>query len=143
MAFMQVFDIAASGMSAQAIRLNTITSNLSNASSVAKDQASAYRAREPVFVPSKKTFGASFDEALAASAQGVEVAAIVESAAPLRQEYRPDHPFANDQGYVTLSNVNPIEEMANMVSASRAYQTNVQVMDTGKQMILSTLRLGQ
>lgn len=143
MGFMQVFDIAASGMSAQAIRLNTTTSNISNAGTVARNAEDAYRAREPVFTPGKKTFAASFDSALAESAQGVQVLGIVESDSPLRQEYRPHHPFANSEGFVTTSNVNPMEEMANMISASRAYQTNVQVMKEGKSMLLSTLRLGQ
>lgn len=130
----KVFDIAGSALSAQTLRLNTTASNLANADSISSSTEQTYRARQPVFA-------AALSEAQ--EAVGVEVRGIVESQAPLRQEYRPDHPMANEQGYVFLPNVNAVEEMANMISASRAYQSNVEVINTAKQLALKTLSLGQ
>lgn len=130
----KVFDIAGSALSAQTLRLNTTASNLANVDSVSSSTEQTYRSRQPVFA-------AALSEAR--EAVGVEVRGIVESQAPLRQEYRPDHPMANEQGYVFLPNVNAVEEMANMISASRAYQSNVEVINTAKQLALKTLTLGQ
>ncbi|MGE0082379.1 MAG: flagellar basal body rod protein FlgC [Thiohalomonadaceae bacterium] len=130
----KVFDIAGSALSAQTLRLNTTASNLANADSVSSSTEQTYRSRQPVFA-------AALSEAR--EAVGVEVRGIVESQAPLRQEYRPDHPMANEQGYVFRPNVNAVEEMANMISASRAYQSNVEVINTAKQLALKTLTLGQ
>lgn len=134
MSLFRVLDIAASAMGAQALRLNVVASNLANADSASSSVHQTYRARQPVFA-------ALFDaERRTAS---VRVLGIVESSAPLRREYRPDHPLADAQGYVHLPNVNVIEEMANMISASRSYQTNAEVANTVKQLLLRTLQLGQ
>jgi len=119
---------------AQTVRLNTTASNMANVDSISSSTATTYRARQPVFA-------AQLDDA-GDEATGVDVLGIVESQAPLRREYRPDHPLADQQGYVNLPNVNPVEEMANMISASRSYQTNVEVLNTSKQMLLRTLALG-
>jgi flagellar basal-body rod protein FlgC len=136
MSLFNIFEIAGSGMSAQMIRLNTTASNIANAESVSSSTESTYRARQPVF-------STVFHEQLGAMSAGVKVDDIVESAAPLRQEYNPNHPMANKDGYIYLPNVNVIEEMANMISASRSYQTNVEVINTSKQLMTRTLRLGQ
>jgi flagellar basal-body rod protein FlgC len=138
MSMYKIFDIAGSGLSAQTLRLNTVASNMANAESVSSTEEGAYRARNPVFA-------AVFNE-MAAKGQGtasVEVNDVVESQAPVVQRYEPNHPLANEEGYIFQSNVNIAEEMANMISASRSYQTNVEVMNTAKQLISATLRLGQ
>ena len=108
-------------MAAQSLRLNTTASNIANAESVAADPAETYRARYPVFQ-------ASLDDAMNESAStGVRVPGIVESDKPLNLRYEPDHPYANEEGYVTYPNVSVVEEMANMISASRSFQLNVEV----------------
>lgn len=134
MSLFRVFDISGSALRAQTVRLNTTASNMANVDSISSSTATTYRARQPVFAAQ---LDAAEDEAI-----GVDVLGIVESQAPLRREYRPDHPLADQQGYVNLPNVNPVEEMANMISASRSYQTNVEVLNTSKQMLLRTLALG-
>jgi flagellar basal-body rod protein FlgC len=137
MSLFKVFDIAASAMSAQTLRLNTTASNLANADSVSSSEDKTYRARQPVF--------AAVLDALKeqGGAGGVQVLGVVESQAPLRREYRPDHPMADKDGYIHMPNVNAVEEMANMISASRSYQTNAEVINVSKQMLLRTLTLGQ
>ena len=138
MSLFQIFDVSASAMNAQSVRLNTTASNLANAESVSSSAEQTYRARRPVFA-------AQLQNAVGndAGAQGVEVKGIVESQAPLVQEYNPSHPMADKDGYIYKPNVNPIEEMADMISASRSYQTNVQIADTAKNMLTQTLRLGK
>ncbi len=138
MSLFQIFDVSASAMNAQSVRLNTTASNLANAESVSSSAEQTYRARRPVFA-------AQLQDALGDSSapQGVEVKGIVESQVPLVQEYNPSHPMADKDGYIYKPNVNPIEEMADMISASRSYQTNVQVADTAKNMLTQTLRLGK
>lgn len=136
MSLFNVFDIAGSALSAQSIRLNTIASNLANADVVSSNPESTYHARYPVFTT-------VFDSALEGSgAGGVRVDDIVESAAAPRQEYSPGHPLADSEGFIYLSNVNAVEEMANMISASRSYQSSVDAMNTTKQLIVRTLSLG-
>ncbi len=137
MALMDVFDIAGSAMSAQAVRLNVTASNLANVDSVGSSAEQTYRARQPVFETVMRGFMGG-DQSV-----GVRVSKIVESQAPLRQQYQPEHPNANEQGYVYLPNVNAMEEMANMISASRAYQNNVEIVNASKEMLLRTLSLGQ
>ncbi len=136
MSLFDVFDVAGSGMRAQSLRLNATSSNLANAESVAKTPAEAYRARHPVF--SSLVMGGA-----GSVATGVQVLGIVESAAPPSQRYQPDHPMADAEGYVYGSNVNPIEEMVNMLSAARAFQSNVEILNTTKELMLGTLRIGQ
>ncbi len=136
MSLFRIFDIAASGMSAQSIRLNTVSSNLANADSVSSSEGGTYRARQPVFAA---TLNDVFNESPDVM---VKVLGIVESQEPLQQRYAPNHPMANEEGYIFMPNVNTVEEMANMISASRSYQANVEVVNTSKQMLMRTLSLG-
>ena len=147
MSLMNVFDIAGTGMSAQSVRLNTTSSNIANAESVTSNTDETYRARHPVFAAqlqsamNKSPFDFSATELNAGS--GVEVMGIVESDAPLQLRYEPNHPQADEQGYVSYPNVNIVEEMANMISASRSFQNNVDVMNSAKQMMQHALSLGR
>ena len=137
MSMFKIFDTAASGMSAQSLRLNLVASNMANADSVSSSIDQTYRARQPVFK-------ALLDEAsLDAPALGVRMAGVVESQAPLTKEYAPEHALADAEGYIFRPNVNMVEEMANMMSASRSYQGNVEVASAAKQLLLATLRMGQ
>jgi flagellar basal-body rod protein FlgC len=137
MSLLGIFDVAGSAMSAQSVRLNVTSSNLANAETVSSSIDKTYRARHPVFA-------AALDEMKNNQSQiGVRVKGIVESQAELRMRYEPEHPLANDEGYIFLPNVNAVEEMANMISASRSYESNVQTMNTTKQLLMATLRLGQ
>ncbi len=138
MALFNIFNIAGSAMSSQSIRLNTTASNMANAESVSSSLNETYKARHPVF----QTTYTDFVKGDAISA-GVRVAGIVESDAPLRTIYNPDHPQANEDGNIFLPNVNVMEEMADMISASRSYQNNVELINTSKEMLLRTLTLGQ
>ncbi len=137
MSMFKIFDTAASGMTAQNLRLNTVASNMANVDSVSSSIDETYRARQPVFSALLNQFNPD------APAVGVRVQGIVESDAPPSMEYAPDHPQANEEGYIFRPNVNPIEEMANMISASRSYQNNVEVVNTAKQLLVATLRLGE
>ena len=138
MALFNIFNVAGSAMSSQSIRLNTTASNMANAESVSSSINETYKARHPVF----QTYYQDFMKGDAISA-GVRVAGIVESEAPLQELYQPEHPMANEEGYVFMPNVNVMEEMANMISASRSYQNNVELINTSKEMLLRTLTLGQ
>ena len=140
MALSDVFNIAGSSMSAQSVRLNTVASNLANADVVSTNAADVYRSRQPVFAAVMNALGGPEQSQ---SNIPVRVAAIVENNAAARQEYQPEHPMANKDGYIFRSNVNAIEEMANMMSASRSYQNNVEVFNTSKQLLLKTLSLGR
>ncbi len=132
-----IFDIAGSGMSAQTVRLNTTASNLANADSVSRTAEAAYKARHPVFKTVQAALGGD------AAGQQVQVAGITQSTAQVEARYEPGNPLANADGYVYGSNVNVVEEMVDMISASRSYQNNVEVMNTSKEMMLATLKLGQ
>jgi flagellar basal-body rod protein FlgC len=138
MSMFKVFDIAGSALSAQSVRLNVTASNLANAESVSSSSGETYKARQPVFAAMLDKAGMNEQPGV-----GVEVRGIVESDAPLRKQYEPEHPMADADGYVYRPNVNVVEEMANMISASRSYQSNVEVINTAKQLMLKTLNLGQ
>ena len=142
MSSFKIFDIAGSGLSAQSVRLNTVASNLANADSVSGDPSTVYKARHPVFraIQQQLQGAASLDNQSEAT---VRVAGIVESQAAPQLRYDPGNPLANAQGNVYAPNVNVIEEMTDMISASRAYQDNVEVMNTSKDLLLATLKLGQ
>lgn len=133
----KIFDTAASGMSAQSQRLNLVASNMANVDSVSSSVGETYRARQPVFKAILNQMNP--DD----TAVGVRLQGVVESEAPLQMEYAPDHPMANDEGYIFRPNVNMVEEMANMMSASRSYQSNVEVVNTAKQLMSVTLRMGE
>lgn len=139
MSMFKVFDVAGSALSAQSLRLNVTASNMANANSVSSSIDETYRARQPVFASMLQDQYAG----QRASSVGVEVRGIVESQAPLQQQYNPSHPMANEEGYIFLPNVNVVEEMANMISASRSYQSNVEVVNTAKQLMMRTLTMGQ
>ena len=144
-----VFDIAGMGMSAQSVRLNTVASNLANAQSAASSVNQVYRARHPVFaaVQAQAQRAQSGDWPQAAGegedSAGVQVLGIVESQAPLERRYEPGHPLADGEGYVYYPNVNVVEEMADMISASRSFQINVELLQSAKTMAQRLLQLGQ
>jgi len=148
MSLSQVFSIAGSAMSAQTTRLNTISSNIANAESVSSSEDKTYRARHPLFaarlsqVQDFADAGSLFAEKQEVGT-GVTVLGVVEDQADLVARYEPGHPAADENGYVHYPNVNVVEEMADMISASRAFQTNVEVMDSARQMMLKVLTLGQ
>jgi flagellar basal-body rod protein FlgC len=167
MSLYNIFNISGSGMSAQSVRLNTTASNIANANTISSSINKTYRAREPVFAaipqrgPSVHKYDKDYRIQKPAKIEGafeqimdsmllrrhsgvaVNVKAIVESDKPIIKEYRPHHPQADEYGYIFKPNVNVMEEMANMISASRTYQMNVQVADSAKQMLSKTLTLGQ
>ena len=136
MSLFNVFDVSGTALSAQSVRLNTIASNMANAGVITGSEETAYRARYPVF-------SSVFDSAMEnPNSVGVKVDGIVESQGETPKEYIPSHPMADEDGFVYRSNVNSVEEMANMISASRSYQSNVEAMETTKQLIMRTLSLG-
>ncbi|MBA1272629.1 flagellar basal body rod protein FlgC [Stutzerimonas azotifigens] len=147
MSLSNVFNIAGSGMSAQSTRLNTISSNIANAETVSSSVDQTYRARHPVFATmfqqaSGTANGSLFAEQDSAGA-GVQVLGVVEDKSELMPRYEPNHPAANEEGYVYYPNVNVVEEMADMISASRSFQTNAELMNTAKTMLQKVLTLGQ
>ncbi len=134
MSMFNVYQVAGSALTAQSLRLNAVASNLANAESIAGPDGKPYRAKQVVFEAAPVA---------GTAAQGVRVKQVVEDASPGRLVYDPRSPAANEQGYVTMPNVSAVDEMVNMISASRSYQTNVEVMNTAKQLLLRTLSLGQ
>jgi len=135
MGMFDVFDVAGSGMRAQSMRLNTTSSNLANAESIATRAEDVYRARHPVF--SAVMMGQGQEST------GVRVLDVVESNLPPLQRYEPAHPLANEDGYIYAANVNAIEEMVDMLSAARSFQNNIEILNTTKELMLGTLRMGQ
>ena len=138
MSLFKILDIAGSAVSAQSQRLNVVASNLANADTVAGPDGTAYKARQVVFQTTLLGHAGSND-----TTAGVRVSTITEDQTPGRRIHDPKHPQADADGYVTYSNVNTVEEMVNMISASRSYQNNVEVMNTAKTLLLKTLQLGQ
>ncbi|WPP01282.1 flagellar basal body rod protein FlgC [Pseudomonas sp. HR96] len=149
MSLASVFNIAGTGMSAQTTRLNTVASNIANAETVSSSLDKTYRARHPVFstVFQDQAGGAQESQSLFqdsdSSGAGVQVAGIVEDQSNLEPRYEPNSPAANKDGYVYYPNVNVVEEMADMISASRSFQTNADLMNTAKTMMQKVLTLGQ
>lgn len=134
MSLFKVFDVAGSALTAQSQRLNTTASNLANADSATSSTGEPYRAKQVVF---------SAQPLQQADAVGVRVTGVVQDTSPPRRVHDPRHPLADEQGYVSMPNVNVVEEMVNMISASRSYQTNAELMNTAKSLILKTLQIGQ
>ena len=134
MSMFSIFNVSGSAVSAQSQRLNVVASNLANADAVAGPDGKAYKARHLTF----QTVPMGSD-----GSAGVRVEGVRESEQPFRKTHDPNHPSADAQGYVTHSNVNPVDEMVNMISASRSYQNNVEVMNTAKSLLLKTLQMGQ
>lgn len=138
MGLFRIFDIAGSAMSAQSVRLNTTASNLANANTVAGSRAEAYRSRQPVFQTVMED-----SAGLTPESAGVRVAGVVQSSAEPVRVHEPGNPLADKDGYVYRSNVNPVDELVNMISASRSYQNSVEVLSTSKELLLRTLNVGQ
>jgi len=134
MSLSNIFSVAGPAMNAQSQRLNTVASNLANADSATSADGTPYKAKQVVFAATP--VGEN-------GATGVNVAAVVEDQSPMKQVYDPKNPLADEKGYVTMPNVNVVEEMVNMISASRSYQSNVDMMNTTKTLLLKTLSLGQ
>jgi len=134
MSLFNIFNVAGSAMSAQGQRLNAVASNVANADSTTSSTGQPYRAKQVVF---------SAVPVAGATATGVKVQQVAEDASPPRLVYDPKHPLADDKGYVAMPNVNVVEEMVNMLSATRSYQTNVETMNAAKTLLLKTLTLGQ
>ncbi|MBV2234796.1 MAG: flagellar basal body rod protein FlgC [Sterolibacterium sp.] len=134
MSMFNVFSIAGSALHAQSARLNAVSSNLANADSLVGADGQPYRAKQVVFAATPVGNEGGL---------GVRVTQVVESAAPLRMVYEPTNPHADEAGYVAMPNVNVVEEMVNMISASRSYQTNAEMMNTAKQLLMKTLSIGQ
>ena len=148
MSLTNVFNIAGTGVNAQSIRLNTTASNIANAETVSSSIDETYKARKPWFQVLEKQWDDvdGLNRKLDVRSQvgdGVKIAGIVESDAPLQKRFQPHHPMADEEGYVLYPNVNVVEEMTDMMSSSRSYQMNVEVMKTAKQMLQRTLTLGQ
>lgn len=134
MSVFNVFHIAGSALTAQSMRLNAVASNLANAESIAGPDGKPYRAKQVVFEATPMQGQAG---------QGVRVQQVVEDASPGRMVFDPRNPASDENGYVMMPNVSVVDEMVNMISASRSYQTNADVMNTAKQLLLKTLTLGQ
>ena len=134
MSLLNVFEIAGSAMTAQSQRLNVVASNLANADSVTSANGLPYRAKQVVF--SELAFGG-------ATGSGVKVTGVTEDNSPAKQVFDPKHPLADAQGYVAMPNVSVVEEMVNMIAAARAYQNNVEMLNTAKALMLKTLTIGQ
>jgi flagellar basal-body rod protein FlgC len=134
MSMLKIFNVSGSAVSAQSQRLNAVASNLANADTVAGPDGQAFKARQVIF----QSVAMGDQET-----RGVQVSQITEDQTPGRRVLDPKHPAADADGYVTYSNVNPVEEMVNMISASRSYQNNLEVMNTAKTLLLKTLQMGQ
>ena len=140
MSMFQIFNVSGSAVSAQSQRLNVVASNLANADTVAGPDGQAYKARQVTFQSQLMGQTGQIGDA---AASGVKVSNITEDQTPGRRVHDPKHPSADADGYVTYSNVNAVEEMVNMISASRSYQNNIEVMNTAKSLLLKTLQMGQ
>ncbi len=138
MSLFDVMNISSTGMEAENLRLNTTASNIANANTVSSSEGDTYRARHPIFAAELQRASSEQSQGV-----GVQVKGVVESDAPLQVEYAPNNPLADENGYIYKPNVNIVEEMANMMSASKAYETNVQVADTTKRIFRRVLQLGQ
>ncbi len=130
----RIFAISGSALNAQSVRLNTIASNMANAGVAGSSPEEAYRARYPIFRTVSDPVG---------GARKVDVAAVIESSQPGEKRYAPDHPLADQEGYIYMPNVNLVEQMADMIAASRSYQSNLEVMSTARELMIQTLQLGR
>jgi len=141
MSLFNAINVAATSLEAQSVRLNTISSNLANANAVSSSEQAAYRAQYPVFesVYQEATADVMQDSAVA----GVRVTEVITSDLPARREYAPTHPQADDEGFIWRPQINSVEEMTNMMEASRSYQDSIEAMNTAKQLILRTLTIGR
>ena len=134
MSLLDIFNVAGSAMNAQSQRLNAVASNLANADSATSANGEVYKAKQVVFAATP--MGEN-------GAMGVSVTGVIDDPSPMKMVYDPKNPLADDKGYLTMPNVNVVEEMVNMISASRSYQSNAEMMNTTKTLLLKTLNLGQ
>ncbi|ODT64954.1 MAG: flagellar basal body rod protein FlgC [Nitrosomonadales bacterium SCN 54-20] len=139
MSLFNIFTVAGSAMTAQNQRLNVVASNLANADSAASSNGQPYKAKQVVFMSTSPTG----DNGIPSGTHGVRVSGVIENQSPMKMVYEPSHPMANPEGFVTMPNVNVVEEMVDMISASRSYQNNVDMMNTAKTLLLKTLTIGQ
>jgi len=142
MSVFKVFDVAGSGMSAQMLRLNTIASNLANADTISTNENDVYQARHPIFETVMQDQG-NFNMGNTADIATVRVREIMQQQTTAIPQYRPNHPLANDEGFVFSPAIDSVAEMADMISASRSYQNNIEVLSTVKELTLRTLQMGQ
>ena len=140
---MDMFKVSASGMEAQRLRMNIIASNLANVETTRTANGGAYRRRDIVFAAQKPDFNGLLQNSIDRFRSGVEVAGIIEDQRPFKQAYEPNHPDADDKGYVAYPNINAAEEMVNMISATRSYEANVAAYKATRDMALKALELGQ
>ena len=143
MDFFSAMEVISSGLTSQRVRLNTTSSNLANANTTRTEEGGPYRRRDPVYRATNFTDNSPFGDKLAQAVQGVEVTQIVKDEEPARKVFDPQHPDAGQDGYVELPNVNLVEEMVNMVMASRAYEAGVTAMRSVKSMANKAISLGQ
>ena len=139
MSLFNIFTVAGSAMTAQNQRLNVVASNLANADSAASSNGQPYKAKQVVFTSTSPTGNYGISN----GTHGVRVSTVIEDQSPMKMVYEPSHPMANPEGFVTMPNVNVVEEMVDMISASRSYQNNVDMMNTAKTLLLKTLTIGQ
>lgn len=139
MSLFNAINVAGTALEAQSVRLNTISSNLANAGAISQSEEATYRAQYPVF----ETIYEELKGASGGAAAGVRVSEVTMSELPARREYAPSHPMANEEGFIYRPSVNSVQEMANMMEASRSYQDSIEAMNTAKQLILRTLTLGR
>ncbi|MBI5442847.1 MAG: flagellar basal body rod protein FlgC [Deltaproteobacteria bacterium] len=139
MNFFGMMDIAASGLAAQRLRMETIASNLANANATRTAEGGPYRRRDVIFAA--ESVAGPFREALDGHLRQVQVRAIVEDPSPARLRYEPGHPDADSQGYVAYPNVDAVAEMVNLLSATRSYEANLTVMDAAKNLMLRALEI--
>ncbi len=145
MDFLSAIDVSSSALTAEKIRMNTISSNIANANVTRTPEGGPYRRKDAVFqsIPQKESFGDILEDMLEGQIQRVQVAEVNSDQGAPRLVYNPAHPDADEQGYVALPNVNPVEEMVNMLNASRAYEANVSALDTSKAMAMKSLEIGR
>lgn len=145
MDFFSAMNISASALTAERTRMNLISSNLANANATRTPEGGPYKRKDAVFAatPLESRFARALDGAAGREVRQVEVQQLVEDQSPPRMQYDPSHPDANPQGYVAMPNVNVIEEMADMIGASRTYEANVTAVQAAKSMALKTLEISK
>ncbi len=145
MDFFSSMRVSASGLDAQTKRMNTISSNIANSETTQTEEGGPYKRKDPVFaaVTDRETFGEILANKMDEQVQGVVVQEVVEDQSPPRMVYNPSHPHANADGYVAMPNVNPVEEMANMISAQRSYEANITALNSAKSMAAKALEIGR
>jgi flagellar basal-body rod protein FlgC len=145
MDFFNAMNVSSSALTAERTRMNLISNNLANAATTRTPEGGPYKRKDAVFmaVPTKKSFAGTLNRLNPATPGGVEVTQIIEDPSPPRLEYNPTHPDANSEGYVSMPNVNYVEEMADMITVSRAYEANVTAAQAAKSMAMKTLELGK